>query len=194
MHYFLYPTKDTTITNFPAYMYKNMGLDELLEVEKRVSGLSCSSVTTFPVLVSYTSSSIELLNGPKSGSFDSSSIDPRQVSSSYLLVSGPTTMGAVLSRALIHFDLSTVSQSIVSGHITNPKFYLNLKICESQEIPLRYSLAAYPVSQSWAMGTGYKYDGSAHSDGANWKFYSADQLQKWWNTGSLTDCSGGGVS
>jgi hypothetical protein len=68
-----------------------------------------------------------------------------------------------------------------------------LKICESQEVPVRYSLAAYPVSQSWAMGTGYKYDGASTSDGANWKFYSADQLQKWWNTGSLTDCSGGGV-
>jgi hypothetical protein len=193
MHYFLYPTKDTFITNYPTYMYKNMGLDELLEVEKRVSGYSCSSTTTFPVLVSYTSSSIELLDGPKSGSFDSGSTDPRIVSSSYKLVSGPTTAGAVLSRALLHFDLSTISQSIASGQINSPKFFLNLKICESQEIPIRYALAAYPVSQSWAMGTGYKNDGASSSDGANWKFYSADQLQKWWNTGSLTDCSGGGV-
>ncbi len=193
MHYFLYPTKDTFITNYPTYMYKNMGLDELLEVEKRVSGYSCSSTSTFPVLVSYTSSSIELLNGPKSASFDSGSTDPRIVSSSYKDVSGPTTVGAVLSRALLHFDLSTISQSIAAGTITSPKFFLNLKICESQEVPIRYSLAAYPVSQSWAMGTGYKYDGASTSDGANWKFYSADQLQKWWNTGSLTDCSGGGV-
>lgn len=193
MHYFLYPTKDTFITNFPTYMYKNMGLDEVLEIEKRVSGQSCSSVTTFPVLFSYTSSSIDLLTGPMSASFDSGSTDPRIVSSSYKLVSGPTTLGAVLSRALLHFDLSEVSQSIAAGNITSPKFFLNLKICESQQIPLRYALAAYPVSQSWAMGTGYKNDGSSISDGANWKFYSADQLQKWWGTGSLVDCSGGGV-
>lgn len=193
MHYFLYPTKDTTISNFPAYMYKNMGLDELLEVEKRVSGYSCSSTTTFPILVSYTSSSIELLSGSMSASFDSGSTDPRPVSSAYQLVSGPTTLGAVLSRALLHFDLSEVSQSIAAGRITSPKFFLNLKICESQEVALRYALAAYPVSQSWDMGTGYKFDGGSRSDGANWKFYSADQLKKWWNTGSLTDCSGGGV-
>ena len=193
MHYFLYPTKDTFITNFPTYIYKNMGLDELLEVEKRVSGQSCSSVSTFPVLVSYTSSSIELLNGPKSASFNSGSTDPRAVSSSYVDVSGPNTLGAVLSRALLHFDLSEISQSIAAGNIISPKFFLNLKICESQEVPVRYALAAYPVSQSWAMGTGYKYDGASTSDGANWKFYSADQLQKWWNTGSLVDCSGGGV-
>lgn len=193
MHYFLYPTKDTTISNLPAYMYKNMGLDELLEVEKRVSGYSCSSTTTFPILVSYTSSSIELLSGSMSGSFNSGSTDPKPVSSSYKLVSGPTTMGAVLSRALLHFDLSEVSQSIAAGRITSPKFFLNLKICESQEVALRYALAAYPISHSWDMGTGYKYDESSISDGANWKFYNAEQTKKWWITGSLTDCSGGGM-
>lgn len=193
MHYFLYPTKDTFITNFPTYMYKNMGLDELLEIEKRVSGFSCSSTTTFPVIVYFTSSSIELLSGSMSASFDSGSTDPKPVSSSYKLVSGPTTTGAVLSRALLHFDLSEVSQSVACGRITSPKFFLNLKICESQEVALRYSLAAYPVSQSWDMGTGYKFDGSSYADGANWKFYSADQLKKWWGSGSLQDCSGGGV-
>jgi hypothetical protein len=193
MHYFLYPTKDTFITNYPPYMYKNMGLDELIEVEKRVSGYSCSSTTTIPVVVYYTSSSLELLDGPFSSSFDSGSVDPRPVSSAIMDVSGPTTMGAVLSRALLHFDLTTISQSISSGQISDPQFYLNLKVCESQEVPVRYSLAAYPVSQSWAMGTGYKYDGYSISDGANWKFNTADQLQKWWDTGSLLDCTGGGV-
>lgn len=193
MHYFLYPTKDTTISNYPDYMYKNMGLDELLEVEKRISGASCSSTSTISVLKSYTSSSIELIYGPFSSSYNSASLDPRPLSSSYVFASGPATMGAVLSRALIHFDLSQISQSIVSGQIANPRFYLNLKICESSEVPVRYSLVAYPVSQSWAMGTGYKYDGSYTSDGANWKYYDANQVQRWSQLGSLMDCSGGGV-
>jgi len=193
MHYFLYPTKDTFISNLPALVAKNVGLDELLEVEKRVSGQSCSSVSTINILESYTSSSIELLDGLKSASFDSGSTDPRVVSSSYVLVSGPSTLGAVLSRALLHFDFTMISQSIVSGEIANPTFYLNLKICESKEVPTRYALAAYPVSQSWDMGTGYKYDGASFSDGATWKFYDSNQSQKWWNTGSLTDCSGGGT-
>jgi hypothetical protein len=41
------------------------------------------------------------------------------------------------------------------------------------------------------MGSGYKYDGQAASDGANWKF--ADGFSEKWMSGSLTDCSGGGV-
>ena len=193
MHYFLYPTKDTFITNSPNYMFKNTGLDEILEVEKRISLNSCSSVATYPIVEYFLSSSIELLNGPKSASFDSGSTDPRPVSSSIKQVYGESTQGAVLSRALLHFDLSTISQSISNGEITDPKFFLNLKICESQEIPIKYALAAYPVSQSWVMGTGYKYDGADISDGANWKFCDPANLNPWWKIGSAADCSGGGV-
>lgn len=194
MHYFLYPTKDTTISNDPSYIFKNMGLDEILEVEKRISVDSCSSTSTFPILISYTSSSIELLSGSMSSSYNAVSTDPRVVSSSYRLVSGEVTAGSVLSRALLNFDLTEISKSIASNNAyrpVNPKFYLNLKVCESKEVPVKYTLAAYPVSQSWEMGTGYKYDGQAHSDGANWKF--SDGYSKSWYSGSLTDCSGGGV-
>jgi len=194
MHYFLYPTKDTTISNDPSYMFKNMGLDEILEVEKIISTNSCSSTSTYPVLITYTSSSIELLSGSMASSYDSGSTDPSVVSSSYRLVSGEITAGSVLSRALLNFDLTEVSKSIASNDIyrpVNPKFYLNLKVCESNEIPVKYTLAAYPVSQSWEMGTGYKHDGQIHPDGANWKF--SDGYSKPWYTGSLIDCSGGGV-
>jgi hypothetical protein len=194
MHYFLYPTKDTTISNDPSYMFKNMGLDEILEVEKRISVNSCSSTSTFPILISYTSSSIELLSGSMSASYASGSTDSSIVSSSYRLVSGAVTAGSVLSRALLNFDLTEISKSIASNDAyrpVNPKFYLNLKVCESKEVPVEYTLAAYPVSQSWEMGTGYKYDGQAHSDGANWKF--SDGYSKPWYSGSLTDCSGGGA-
>ena len=159
MHYFLYPTKDTTISNEPSYMLKNMGLDEILEVEKRISFDSCSSTSTFPVLISYTSSSIQLLSGSMSASYASGSTDSRIVSSSYRLVSGEVTAGSVLSRALLNFDLTEISKSIASNDAyrpVNPKFYLNLKVCESKEVPVEYTLAAYPVSQSWEMGTGYQ--------------------------------------
>jgi hypothetical protein len=190
MHYFLYPTKDTTISNEPAFMFKNMGLDEILEVEKRVSYGSCSSEGTYSTLISFTSSSIELLSGSMSASFNSGSTDPRVVSSSYIQTS-QVTQGSVLSRALLQFDLSDISASIVCNKIVNPRFYLVLKTCESKEVPVKYTLAAYPISQSWGMGSGYKYDGQAASDGANWKF--ADGFSEKWMSGSLTDCSGGGV-
>lgn len=191
MHYFLYPTKDTTISNDPSYMFKNMGLDEILEVEKRISYQSCSSITTYSTLVGYTSSSIELLDGPKSASFNSGSTDPRVVSSSYIQRS-LVAAGSVLSRALLQFDLTTISKSIADNQIIGePKFYLNLKICESVEVPIKYTLVAYPLSQSWSMGTGYKFDGQSNANGANWKF--VDGISNTWTSSSLTDCSGGGV-
>lgn len=192
MHYFLYPTKDTTITNDPLYMYKNMGLDEILEVEKRVSYASCASSQTYSQFVGYTSSSIELLLGPKSGSYNSASIDPSIVSSSFAIYNGVVN-GAILSRALLQFDLTNISKSIANNEIVGaPKFFLNLKICESVEVPVSYTLAAYPLSQSWEMGTGYKNDGQGSSDGVNWKL--RDGVYKLWESGSsLMDCSGGGV-
>ena len=190
MHYFLYPTKDTTLSNDPEFIYKNMGLDEIIEVEKRTSLTSCSSRIEYTVLVGYTSSSCALLSGSMSSSFDANSTDLAIVSSSYE-IRYSTVLGPILSRALLQFDLTEVSESISSGKIENPKFYLNMKICESVEVPVEYSLYAYPVSQSWSMGTGYKYDGSVIANGASWKF--SDGLSTLWYTGSLTDCSGGSV-
>lgn len=148
MHYFLYPTRDAFITNHPTYMYKNTGLDEILEVEKRTSYYAC---------------------GANTGS-----------------------LGSVLSRALLHFNLNQISEGISSGQIpVNARYYLNLKICESVEIPTSYTLAAYPVSGSWSMGTGYKYDGQSVSDGVNWK-YRDGKNDMWW-TSSLASCDGGGT-
>jgi hypothetical protein len=195
MHYFLYPTKDTFITNYPAYMYKNMGLDEILEVEKRISSYSCASSTTYIALFGYTSSSIELLSGSMSASYDSGSTDHSIVSSSYVEIPTGMSEGAVLSRALLQFNLTAISQSIANGGIqpisgSVIRYYLNLKVCESKEVPVQYRLTAYPVSQSWNMGTGYKYDGATVADGANWKFHDG-QIRKW-TSGSLSDCSGGG--
>lgn len=192
MHYFIYPTKDAYISSDPAYINKNTGLDEILEVEKRISYSSCASADSYIVQVGYTSASVELLSGSFSGSYDSGSTDPRIVSSSYVY-KNTRSAGAVLSRALLQFDLSTISASLASTDADkpkNPRFYLNLKVCESVEIPVKYSLAAYPVSQSWTMGTGYKYDGAVLSDGVTWKF-SNGNFQPWMS-GSLIDCTGGG--
>jgi hypothetical protein len=193
MHYFLYPTKDAYISNDPAYMYKNTGLDEILEVEKRISFASCASSGSYIVQVGYTSSSIELLSGSMSSSYNSGSSDPRIVSSSYVYRNAPSA-GSVLSRALLQFDLSDISASLVSSDPykpVDPRFYLNLKICESVEVPTAYSLAAYPISQSWIMGTGYKYDGATVANGVTWKF--TDGVSAVWSSGSLVDCTGGGV-
>jgi len=111
-----------------------------------------------------------------------------------------------VARGLMRFDLSSVSSSIVGGDITNDaRFYLNMTIAEAHQIPLEYTLYAYPVSQSWQNGIGTKYDGVT-TTGASWLYRdSADTATLWVSgstllTGSLAvgttgsvDGSGGGT-
>lgn len=144
MHYFLYPTKDTYISNDPQLMFKNVGLDEILAVEKHIIK---KSVTGSP--------------------------------------------GAAISRTLMHFDVSQISKSLSHGKIEYPKFYLNLKVAQSIEVPVAYDLVAYPLASDWVMGTGYLYDGATSADGANWKFSDGNVYM--WYSGSLQDYSGGGI-
>lgn len=157
MHYFLYPTKDTTLSNHPNYMFKNMGLDEILEVEKR----------TYPIATT-TSASGQI--EPAFGAKDTS-----------------------LSRAILHFNLTDISASVAAGQIPpEAKFFLSMKVAESQEVPVSYTLAAWPLAKEWTMGTGYKYDGQGVADGASWKFADGTTL-KWWASQSLYNLEGGGI-
>jgi hypothetical protein len=158
MHYFLYPTKDSFISNNPNYIFKNMGLDEILEVEKRTYPVVSQSFNT-------TTQTLETQYGAKDTS---------------------------LSRAVFHFDLAQISQSVVDGNITNPKFYLSLKTAEAKEVPISYTLAAYPLAKAWEMGTGYKYDSAGIADGVSWKYADGTSL-KWWSSQSLVNLEGGGI-
>jgi len=84
-----------------------------------------------------------------------------------------------IKRSILKFDVSEVSRSIAAGDISNPKFYLNLKTVESKELPLDYTLFAFPISQSWAMGTGlFASEGS--DDGVSWLYKNAQNTQSGW--------------
>ena len=85
------------------------------------------------------------------------------------------------SRILVKFDLSTISSSIVDGTITGSQYFLNLYTSEAKEIPSSYTIYAYPVSQSWAMGLGKKSDNPATTDGVSWQ-YRSGSIE--WATGS----------
>jgi len=69
-----------------------------------------------------------------------------------------SSAGIFTSRILIKFPLESVSASCAAGDIVNPKFYLNLYQTDSTEVPIKYNLIAYPISQSWTTGTGRKLD------------------------------------
>jgi hypothetical protein len=97
-----------------------------------------------------------------------------------------------VSRALIKFDLSYISESISSGLITSgskTKFHLNLYDANSNELHISQTLYGYPVSQSWDMGSGRAQANPLIEDGASWKYKDNNDTATPW-FGSYTALQG----
>jgi len=90
-----------------------------------------------------------------------------------------TSFKSFLKRSILKFDLSSISASISSGYISNPRFILNLKTIESTEVPLDYKIYAFPISQSWDMGIGTFATGGGNS-GVNWKYRKYPDTSSVW--------------
>ena len=73
-----------------------------------------------------------------------------------------------VSRVLLQFDLTELSSSIVSGEITNPKYYLRLYEQKTSELSPSYQLDTFPLSQSWVDGTGYTTQDPNSKNGVSW--------------------------
>lgn len=86
-----------------------------------------------------------------------------------------------VSRALIKFDLNHLSQSIVDGEVVLSSVNLKLKETESNEIPLEYTIYAHPISQSWEMGVGTRFDDISTS-GVTWTYRNGDSALDWITT------------
>jgi hypothetical protein len=78
-----------------------------------------------------------------------------------------------VARSFIQFDLTNFSSSIVSGQITMSSAELILHEAESSEIPLSYTIFAHPVSQSWEMGIGTRFN-EISGDGITWNHKSTN--------------------
>ena len=92
------------------------------------------------------------------------------------------------SRALIKFDVNAISSSISSGDISDPKFVLNMKVLQQQELPLEYIIYSYPISQSWGMGDG-RYADNGSTTGASWNYkdYSTTGGTRWYPPNPVPD-------
>jgi hypothetical protein len=91
-----------------------------------------------------------------------------------------------VNRALIKFDLSAISESIVSGDIQSPEFTLKLKVAREENLPISYSIYAFPISQSWVMGDGYLSD-EGSDKGASWNYRDLYSGSVW---SEITDPNG----
>ena len=74
------------------------------------------------------------------------------------------------TRALVQFDLTTISESVADGTITSPSYYLRLYEADgNQEQTLDYTLASQVISQSWDEGVGKSGDNPKTINGCSWE-------------------------
>ena len=99
--------------------------------------------------------------------------------------------GAVsnISRILIDFDYTYISESIQSGKIpASAKFYLNLYDATSEEVEAEQSIFVHMVSGSaWKQGTGKLDHSPVTSDGVTYQYRDHENKTPWVSTSVLTD-------
>jgi len=79
-----------------------------------------------------------------------------------------------MSRVLIQFDNIELPDVPFSAS-------LQLKITKADEVPARFSIEAYPISGSWEMGTGTRFD-NLTTNGATWMYRNGDNTSINWYT------------
>lgn len=98
-----------------------------------------------------------------------------------------------VSRILIKFDITEVSESIQNGRLGGaiPKFFLNLYDARPTSLATSQSLYAYPVSQSWTMGDGRSYDIPNVEEGCSWRYRVGKTDGTLWGHDTMVSSSGG---
>jgi hypothetical protein len=95
---------------------------------------------------------------------------------------------ANVSRILIDFDLTYISQSIQDGKIpSTAKYYLNLYDATSEEVEAEQPLHIYMVSGSWKQGTGKLDHDPVTQDGASYQYRDHEAKTPWVTGSVLTD-------
>ena len=92
-----------------------------------------------------------------------------------------------VSRALVKFDLTYISSSVISGLIpSTAKYYLNMYDANPEELTTSDILYAHPVSQSWTGGTGEFDSNPQITNGVSWKYSQGKSSGQYWMSGSLS--------
>jgi hypothetical protein len=133
------------------------------------------------------SNKVSYLSGSLSGFTGSISSGSAYIgTSSYYSPTVTYQIVSTVSRTLMRFDLSAISSSIVNGDISNTgslKYYLTLKNAQASELPISYTIYAYPLSSSWQNGDGrYQLGGSA--TGVSWNYRDYYNGTVWNNAGA----------
>jgi hypothetical protein len=83
-----------------------------------------------------------------------------------------------IQRTLIQFDSSIINSTLNSKVTGEWSASLHLALAEAGELPQSYAIEAYPISNSWVMGTGKRDDQPLNTTGVTWK-HRANQADLW---------------
>lgn len=84
------------------------------------------------------------------------------------------------ARILIQFS-DTDIQDVFTSYIktNNHKTYLKLYLANASEIPSDFTIACYPVYQSWDMGTGRYSNLPVTTNGVSWTYRNSNSINPW---------------
>ena len=106
------------------------------------------------------------------------------------------------TRILLDFgsQISTIITDINNGKIPPPgsginssSIFLNLKASDASDLPLSYTIKAFPISESWSNGNGTHADIPITTNGASWHYKDAKNPGTVWTTGSAASYNNPGV-
>ena len=102
------------------------------------------------------------------------------------------------TRVLVQFDADEINSFITSSNIS-PDYKTNLRLWETKGtsgLSETYTIAAYPLSQSWSEGVGKEGDTPKTTDGVSWKNrqYPAGGAEINWATNGGTYIAGDEVT
>lgn len=95
-----------------------------------------------------------------------------------------------VARTLLKFDINYISKSISDSNMVLSDAKLILRETESEELPLEYTIYAYPISQSWEMGKGTRFD-EVSTQGVTWNYREGDSNLEWLPTLTFSNGSTG---
>lgn len=106
-----------------------------------------------------------------------------------------TTANGQTRRTLIQFSTSEI-RDVISNKVGSLAFTssLNLYVANTGNIPIEYTVEAYPLAQAWDEGTGKVGDNPIDKTGCSWTYTKASETTDWTTSGFGTNITGSSTS
>ena len=101
-----------------------------------------------------------------------------------------TTGVGETNRILIQYSTSEIQDILTNKVSGSYSASLNLYLADAYEIPVNYTLYAYPIYGAWDNGVGKFGDNPINKTGVSWKYKLAGEAGAWTTTGFVANTTG----